>query len=168
MAESLTHPLEEPQPRLPLAQPPDAGHEAARSHEGAPARVSIPHVLPEEDVFAWMRRVHGAFEHRLYQRLVGAANELKEGDASLGVAAVDEASRHNARALLARTRLGDLDAYPLIEERLYSYMQGAVDPEAQARTASWTLGELKAFLLSASEADIHELKDGLSSDVIGC
>ncbi|WP_414639302.1 ethanolamine ammonia-lyase subunit EutB [Archangium sp.] len=168
MAESLTHPREERPEQLPVAPTPDAGREAARSHESAPARVSIADILPGEDVFAYMRRVRGAFEPRLYQRIVGAANEFKEGDAALGVAASDEVSRRNARELLARTRIGDLDAYPLIEERLYSYMQGALDAPAQTRTASWTLGELKAFLLSASEADIHGIKGGLSSDVIGC
>ncbi|WNG39021.1 ethanolamine ammonia-lyase [Archangium violaceum] len=169
MAESLTQPREEQHPeQLPVSLPSDAGHEAARSHESAPARVSIPDILPDEDVFAYVRRVRGGFEPRLYQQVVGAANELKEGDVAIGVAAADEVSRRNARELLARTRLGDLDAYPLIEERLYSYMQGAIEPSAQARTASWTLGELKAFLLSASEEDIHELIDGLSSDAIGC
>ncbi|HEX8821772.1 MAG TPA: ethanolamine ammonia-lyase subunit EutB [Archangium sp.] len=160
MAESLTHPLEEPLPLAPVALPPDAGREHSR--------VSLPDPLPDEDVFAYVRRVRGTFEPRLYQQVVGAANEFKEGDAAIGVAAANEVSRRNARALLARTRLGDLDAYPLMEERLYSYMQGALDASAQARTASWTLGELKAFLLSASEEAIHELKDGLSSDAIGC
>ncbi len=110
MAESLTHPLEEPLPRPPLALPPDAGHEAARLHESASPRVSLPDILPDEDVFAYVRRVRGAFEPRLYQQVVGAANELKEGDVTIGVAAADEASRRNARALLAHTRLGDLDA----------------------------------------------------------
>jgi ethanolamine ammonia-lyase large subunit len=150
MAESLTQPREE------RASPPD------------PSRVSIPDVRPDEDVFAYVWRIRGAFEHRLYQQVVGAANELKEGDVALGVAAADEVSRHNARLLLARTRLGDLDAHPLIEERLYSYMLGALDPEAHPRTTGWTLGELKSFLLSAREEDIHELMGGLSSDVIGC
>jgi ethanolamine ammonia-lyase large subunit len=168
MAESLTHPREERPEHLPVSPTPDAGPEAARPHESAPARVSIPDTLPGEDVFAYVRRVRGAFEPRLYQQVVGAANEFKEGDAAIGVAAADEVSRHNARQLLARTRIGDLDAYPLLEERLSSYMQGALDPRAQARTASWTLGELKSFLLSASEADIHGIKGGLSSDAIGC
>jgi ethanolamine ammonia-lyase large subunit len=168
MAESLTHPLEEPSPRLPVAPTPDAGLAAAHAHASAPGLVSLPDLLPEEDVFAYVTRLRGTFDHRLYQQVVGAANEFKEGDAAIGVAAADEVSRRNARALLARTRLGDLDAHPLVEERLYSYMQGALDAEAQARTASWTLGGLKDFLLSASEEDIHEVKDGLSSDAIGC
>jgi ethanolamine ammonia-lyase large subunit len=168
MAETLKQPREEHLPQLPVSHPPKAGHAAVSSHESAPTRVSLPEVLPEEDVFAYVRRVRGAFEHRLYQQVVGAANEFKEGDATLGVAAADEVSRHNARALLARTRLGDLDAHPLIEERLYSYIQGALDTEAQARSASWTLGDLKSFLLSAGEDDIHALKGGLSSDTIAC
>lgn len=135
-------------------------------HELSP--VSIPHVLEGEDVFAYVRRLEGRFDQRRYQQVVGAANAFKEGDASIGVAAADEASRQNARRLLAHTRIGDLDARPLLDERLYTYMQGALDAEAQARTASWTLGRLKDFLLMASEEELHPLLGGLSSDVIGC
>jgi hypothetical protein len=40
MAESLTHPLEESQPRPPVARPPDAGHEAAHPPETAAAEVA--------------------------------------------------------------------------------------------------------------------------------
>jgi ethanolamine ammonia-lyase large subunit len=34
--------------------------------------------------------------------------------------------------------------------------------------ASWTLGELKAFLLERPEPEIHQIRVGLSSDVIAC
>jgi ethanolamine ammonia-lyase large subunit len=47
---------------------------------------------------------------RLYAQLLGAANEFKEGDLSVGVAAADDASRKHARTLLANTRVGDIEA----------------------------------------------------------
>ncbi len=170
MAESLLKPHEERLPSPPLPAPPDpARHAAAHGAPEAFLRVSIPAVHAGEDVFAYVQRTRGTFDHRLYQQLVGAANAFKEGDVLVGVAAADEDSREHARSLLSQTRLGDIDAHPLVQEdRLYTYLQGALDSEAHARTEGWTLGQLKAFLLSASEADIHALKGGLSSDVIGC
>ena len=74
-----------------------------------PSSVSIVQVLEGEDVFAYVQRVQGGFEHRLYQQVVGAANPFKEGDATIGVSAANETTRLNARRLLAHTRLGDLD-----------------------------------------------------------
>ena len=152
----MADPLMQPGPALAEPTVPEA------------ARVTLSDVRPGEDVFAWVRRTRGAFEPRLYQQVVGAANERKEGDEAIGVAAADEASRQGARALLAHTRLGDLDTHPLLSERLYTYTLGALDPEAQARTAAWTLGELKHFLLTAPEPALYPLLGGLSSDVIGC
>ncbi|MEZ6074224.1 MAG: ethanolamine ammonia-lyase subunit EutB [Pirellulaceae bacterium] len=51
-----------------------------------------------------MQRNSGQFDERLYKRLLGAANEFKEGDAIVGVSAADENSRARARKLLANTR----------------------------------------------------------------
>jgi ethanolamine ammonia-lyase large subunit len=170
MPERLKHPHEERSPQRPVSPTPETAPQAAPTPpERTFPGVSIPDILPDEDVFGYVRRVRGILEHRLYQQVVGAANAFKEGDARIGVAAADEPSRERARALLARTRLGELDTHPLVQDdRLYTYMLGALDAQAHARTAHWTLGELKAFLLSASEEEIHALKGGLSSDVIGC
>ncbi|WP_224245140.1 ethanolamine ammonia-lyase subunit EutB [Hyalangium gracile] len=130
--------------------------------------VSIRDVQPEEDVFSWLQRVHGGFELPRYQQVLGAANAYKEGDEAIGVAAADEASRENARKLLARTRLGALHAHPPLEDRLFAFMLEAIDAEARAETADWTVGQLKDFLLSAREEEIKRVCRGLSSDVIAC
>lgn len=121
-----------------------------------------------DDVFAYVRRRSGGFDRQLYQQIVGAANEYKEGDEILGVAAADAASRERARQLLSRTRLSDLDAHPLFQDELYERLQRDVDPDAARRTASWTLGQLRSFLLAHSEDEIKAVLPGLSSDVIGC
>jgi ethanolamine ammonia-lyase large subunit len=84
----------------------------------APRRgVSIPEIHPEEDVFGYLQRVHGGFGLERYQQLLGAANPYKEGDPAIGLAAVDEVSRANARALLSRTRLEALHEHPPLAAR---------------------------------------------------
>ncbi|MBK9969119.1 MAG: ethanolamine ammonia-lyase subunit EutB [Holophagales bacterium] len=121
-----------------------------------------------EDVFGFVERTAGRFDAGLYRRTVGAANPFKEGDAIEGVAAPDEATRQLARRLLSRTSLRALDAHPLFEDDLYRRTLEARAPEATARTAGWTLGQLRAFLLSASEDEVKAVAPGLSSDVIAC
>jgi ethanolamine ammonia-lyase large subunit len=156
----------------PSSSSPLVSGDASASPETAPRHlergISIPEIRPDEDVFGYIRRVRGDFEPRLYQQVLGAANAFKEGDAAIGVAAADEVSRANARALLARTRLGELFAHPPLEDRLYAFMLEATDGEARAATADWTVGQLKDFLLSASEEAIKGVCRGLGSDVIAC
>ncbi|MBZ4370836.1 ethanolamine ammonia-lyase subunit EutB [Corallococcus sp. AS-1-6] len=130
--------------------------------------VRLPDVLPHEDVLDYVQRLSGGFNARLYQQVLGAANAFKEGDEAIGVAAADEASRRNARTLLSRTRLDDLHAHPPFEDRLYVFNLEAWEPVRWRRVADWTLGRLKDFLLTAPEPQVHDVLDGLPSDVIAC
>ncbi|QSQ27687.1 ethanolamine ammonia-lyase subunit EutB [Pyxidicoccus parkwayensis] len=130
--------------------------------------VSLRDVLTGEDVFGYIHRVRGSFDSRLYQQILGAANAFKEGDAALGIAAADEVSRANARALLARTKLGAIHAHPPFEDRLHAFMLEGLDGEMLPRLADWSLGQLKHFLLTAPEAEVHAILAGLGSDVIAC
>jgi hypothetical protein len=57
-----------------------------------PMGVSIPEIRAGEDIFAYIERVRGGFDRPVPQ-VIGAANEYKEGDEALGVAAADEMSR---------------------------------------------------------------------------
>ncbi|MFL5347321.1 MAG: ethanolamine ammonia-lyase subunit EutB [Hyalangium sp.] len=159
-------------PPEPSSPSPRSSGESERSAESAPRvledGVSIAEIQAGEDVFAYVRRVRGALDLRLYQQVLGAANTYKEGDEAIGVAAADEVSRAHARTLLARTRLGELHAHPPLEDRLYAFMLEAIDAEARAATADWTLGRLKDFLLTAREEEIKGVCRGLSSDVIAC
>jgi ethanolamine ammonia-lyase large subunit len=143
---------------------------ASRVHGGAPpARVRVsPSPRPAEDLAAYMQRVRGGWDDTLYKQLLGAANEFKEGDAILGVAAADADSRRHARQLLARTPLATIDAHPPLRDGLYAYIEQARRPGALAQADLRTLGDLKTFLLEADEAALHGIKDGLSSDVIAC
>ena len=129
-----------------------------------PARIPTP--KPGEDVFAFIRRVHGSFDKKRYAQILGAANDFKEGDEICGVAAVDEASRRNARLLLGNTRLTDIASHPVYSDellKLISRQTGSKQPDA-----AQTLSGLKQFLLTADESNIKAAMPGLSSDIIGC
>ena len=121
-----------------------------------------------EDVFAYLTRVRGGFDEALYRRVVGAASAFKEGDAALGLAAPDEATRATARGLLAATTIGALQARPLFVDRLYEALLADLDPAVGERIAGWTLADLREFLLGAEEPAIHAILPGLASDVIAC
>lgn len=121
-----------------------------------------------EDIFGYVQRQRGSFEAKLYQQILGTANEFKEGDLIVGVCAGDEASRRHARSLLANTLVSQIDAHPLREDDLHKLSMRAVDTAAAAKSAPWKLSELREFLLRATEAEIKVIMPGLSSDVIGC
>ncbi|WP_164016576.1 ethanolamine ammonia-lyase subunit EutB [Pyxidicoccus trucidator] len=141
----------------------------SRPPPGPPAEgVHIPDVRPGEDVFGYVQRLKGGFDETLYKQVLGAANAFKEGDALVGVAASDDASRVNARQLLENTRLVDLGAHPLHQDGLHALLVETEDRVAASSTADWTLGRLKQSLLEDDEAAIHLLMPGLGSDVIAC
>ncbi len=134
---------------------------------------------PGEDVFGFIRRQRGRYDAGLYARILGAANAFKEGDAIVGVAAADEASRRNARALLANTRLADIDAQPLHADGLFQFISAGPSEHAREtisesnvqagkRPADQTLDQLKHLLLTSDETEIKALMPSLSSDVIAC
>ena len=102
----------------------------------------------------------------LYRQIIGAANEFKEGDQTLGLAADSETSRLNARKLISSTRVGDLDEFTLYQDGILELIQKTTvaNPSVQNRT----MGELKDFVLKSTEEAIKEIMPGLSSDVIGC
>jgi ethanolamine ammonia-lyase large subunit len=134
---------------------------------GLAGAVTIRDVKPGEDVFGYVERINGAFDQTLYQQVVGAANSFKEGDEAIGVAADDDATRENARKLLANTKIKDLLARPLFVDNLYKLLTDTTDPAQYAKVKNWTLGELKEFILTKTEADIKGIMYGLHSDIIG-
>ena len=138
------------------------------STERHPPAPWLPAALAGEDVFTYLTRVRGGFDEGLYRRVVGAASAFKEGDAVLGLAAPDEATRATARGLLAATPVGELQARPLFEDRLYAALLADLDAGVCERIAGWTLAALKEFLLTAEEPAIHAILPGLASDVIAC
>ncbi len=122
---------------------------------------------PGVGVFIYLEQ-RGGFDLSAYRQILGAANEFKEGDAALGVAAADDASRQTARALLRATRLGDLVTHPVYEDELSRAIDAGVDHEVAGRLAPWSVGDLATFLLESAPEEIEEILPGLHSDVIGC
>jgi ethanolamine ammonia-lyase large subunit len=135
-----------------------------QSREG----VSIGEIRSDEGIFQYVQRTAGVFDAELYKQILGAANDFKEGDQIVGVAATNETSRNFARELLGNTRVHELDAHPLLPDKLSDLLQRTVDRDAAARTADLTIRELKQFLLHNNEAAIKSIMPGLSSQTIGC
>ena len=148
----------------------------AVAHSAKPSRgeQAIPPVLPTppanegEDLEAYLTRHYGGWNDTAYRQLLGAANEFKEGDAIVGVAAADEAARLQARQLIANTPIATIDFHPPHRDQLLTYIEGGRRGAAVNEQGPRTLGDLKRFLLTEDEPTIHAIKDGLSSDVIAC
>jgi ethanolamine ammonia-lyase large subunit len=139
----------------------------ARAASGG-GTIAVEEVKPGEDVFAYVSRVNGGFDQVLYQQVIGAANDFKEGDQAIGAGAEDEATRANARTLLTNTKIKDLYDHPLLVDDLQQLIWKTTDEAQYAKVKDWTMGELKEFLLTASEAEIKGVMNGLTSDTIGC
>jgi ethanolamine ammonia-lyase large subunit len=128
--------------------------------------ISIDTPLQGEDVFSYILRVKEKMDLTLYRQIIGAANEFKEGDKTLGVAANIEASRLNARTLLTQTKLGDLDQNALYQDGILELIQKTSFQNQSVQ--NWTMGELKRFVLNESEDSIKAIMPSLTSDVIAC
>ena len=50
-----------------------------------------------EDIFRFVKRTMGRHDVRTCAQILGAANEFKEGDHTVGVAAANDSARRNAR-----------------------------------------------------------------------
>ncbi len=127
----------------------------------APAKVN-------EDIIEYIQRIQGRWDAEIYRQLLGAANEFKEGDAIVGVAAANDDARRLSRELIAATKIGEIDLHPPHSDELYDLITTSLNHDVQRQIADMTLGALKTFLLERSEAEIHAIRTGLSSDVIAC
>jgi ethanolamine ammonia-lyase large subunit len=130
--------------------------------------VTIKDVKPGEDVFKYVTRVKGSFDQKLYQQVIGAANAFKEGDKTIGVAADTNATRENARKLLANTKIKDITSHPLLNDDLYKFIAKSTNPAQYNKIKDWTMGQMKTFLLTKSESQIKAVMFGMNSEVVGC
>ncbi|WP_010584391.1 ethanolamine ammonia-lyase subunit EutB [Schlesneria paludicola] len=142
-------------PTLAWAEPPSQG-------------VDIATIRFEEDIFSYLQRQCGKFEIRDYQQILGAANEFKEGDALIGVAAANDVGRSRARELLANTVVSDLMAHPPWKDQLSQWNDSFASRDALGIWAQRTVGALKQCLLTSSAAELKSILPGLTSDVIAC
>ena len=133
---------------------------------GSSTQVAIATPIKGEDIFSYIKRVKGKMDFTLYRQIIGAANEFKEGDQIQGLAADSEASRLNARTLLAQTKIADLDKNALYEDGILDLIHKTSSPNPSAQ--NWTMGELKRFVLTEPEDSIKAIMPALTSDVIAC
>ncbi len=77
---------------------------SGQSAEVVEAVSAISEAYPDEDVFSFIRRLRGADDTEFYARILGAANDFKDGDGIVGVAAADDASRRRPMMLRGKTR----------------------------------------------------------------
>ncbi len=124
--------------------------------------------LPQkgEDIFGYINRKNKAFDTTLFRQILGAANEFKEGDETLRVAAIDENSRKHARILLANTTIGDFSKYTVYNDEIEDLIRQTTIQNSEVE--KWTFQELKQFCLNNQETAIKSIMPGLSSDVIAC
>lgn len=123
---------------------------------------------PDEGLVEYIERIRGQWDVETFRQLLGAANEFKEGDAIVGVAAPSDDARRLARDLLAATRIRDIDQRPPFSDELFDFISTSLDRDVQRQIGDMTVGALKTFLLERNEAEIHAIRIGLSSDVIAC
>ena len=140
-----------------------AGQAAAAIEKSG--RLLVPPVS-HESLATYLKRTLAEPDSMAYARWLGAANDYKEGDEIVGVAAPDEATRQLARKLLANTTLAEIDSNAPHHDRVLSLIEETTDADIRASLEGMTLGQLKTFVLTRSEADIHAIRRGLSSDVI--
>ena len=141
---------------------------AAQDRPSGPALRNLPDGLENEDLIAYVHRIAGGWDVDWYRRVLGAANEYKEGDEILGVSARTPAERQLARRLLEQTTLEQIDSHRPFEDKMHSVLGLAQAKTQTQEIQTWKLAELKAFLLEQSEQEIHAIRTGLSSDSIAC
>lgn len=130
-------------------------------------KVCIAEIKTGEDIFAYIDRVKGAYDHEFYKAILGAANEYKEGDESLGISADTQQTRDNARLLLGNTKLGPLADKPMASDNIYTEIMKATDATVLDAQREITMAQLKELLLTKTEAEIKAVMVGLPSDIIG-
>ncbi|MGR3809346.1 ethanolamine ammonia-lyase subunit EutB [Jiulongibacter sp. NS-SX5] len=128
--------------------------------------VSLSKPKSAEGIIEYLKRTEGGFAQNRYCQIIGAANEFKEGDEAIGLAAKDETTRMYARQLLSNTSLQDIKIHTLFEDELFTLISKTtlVDSEFD----QWTLGHLKEFILTETEEEIKKVTPFLNSDQVGC
>ena len=75
--------------------------------------IEVQEIEQSEGIIEYISRQSGSFDYFLYQKIITAANEYKEGDAIIGTVAKNEESRTRAKKLLINTKVKDIMKNPL-------------------------------------------------------
>lgn len=108
------------------------------------------------------------------KQVLAKANEPKSGDVLAGVAAEDERERVAAKIVLSEVTLKDLRENPAIpyeQDEITRVVEDALDDALFRRVASWTVGQLREWLLDdeTSGEDIRRLSPAITPEIAaGC
>ncbi|MGJ8735760.1 MAG: ethanolamine ammonia-lyase subunit EutB [Zobellia laminariae] len=128
--------------------------------------VTLSEVHKGESIFEYIKRLKGDYNITLHRQIIGAANEFKEGDLSLGVAAADSISRMRAKTLLGNTKINELNNISVYQDGITDVIGSST--ERNRKVDNFTMNQLKSFILKKSESEIKRIMPALQSDIIGC
>lgn len=104
------------------------------------------------------------------KEVLAKANEQKSGDELAGIAARSELERVAAKQVLAEVTLDELrqePAVPYEQDEVTRLVDDSLDPAAWLKIRSWTVGELREFLLSdkTDPPDVSSIRWGLTGEM---
>ncbi len=111
------------------------------------------------------------FSFSSVKEVLAKANEQRSGDTLAGIAAESDLERIAAKAVLSNLLVSDLRENPVVpyeEDEVTRLNQDSIDQEVYNEIRGMTMAELREYILSygCTEADIHRLSKGLTSEVI--
>jgi len=111
------------------------------------------------------------YEFRDLRELMGKANEDKSGDHLAGVAASSAIERVAAKYVLSEIPLSALYENPVApyeQDEVTRVILDAVDQNAYAQIKTWTVGQLREWILDnkTTNDDIKKIQNGLTSEMI--
>jgi len=103
------------------------------------------------------------------KQVLSKANETKSGDALAGVSAQSELERVAAKQILSDITIKELRDHPIVaaeEDEVTRAVDESIDPVSFDRIKSWTVSELREFLLSGqtSSDDVGKIRAGLTGE----
>jgi ethanolamine ammonia-lyase large subunit len=117
-------------------------------------------------------RVRGSiYKFKDVKEVLAKANEEKSGDNLAGIAAQSEEERVAAKQVLSNLTLEDLRNNPVVpyeEDEVTRVIQDQVNERAFSKIKSWTVGQLKEFILdnNTTADDIDRVSQGLTSEMV--
>jgi ethanolamine ammonia-lyase large subunit len=110
------------------------------------------------------------FVFQSLKEVLAKANEEKSGDTLAGLAASSELERIAAKLVLSSVSLKDLREQPVAsydEDEVTRLVDDNLDEDAFGRIASWTVAELREFILSngTETEDIEAIRPALTGEM---
>lgn len=119
---------------------------------------------------AWKTSLlHNVYKFEDIKTVMAKANEEKSGDMLAGIGATTAAERVAAKVVLANITLQELrenQTLPPEIDELSCLVDEQIDESAYQIIKSWTVGELREFLLKSNTAQIRAISEGLTPEMI--